>query len=424
MITNLSKPFRFFYTPCFLFLLFFALTANTRALAQFTVTGRVINQADKKPIANVNVFLSNATIGAQTAADGTFTLTGIRPGSYQLVVSIVGFYTYQQAIKLNNDNIALPDIEIIAKTIGLKEVVIKPHKDPDRDKYFEIFRTEFLGSSELAADCTILNPSVLDFDHDEASGELKAASYDFLVIENKALGYRIKYLLTDFSRDKAGEKVQFHGSVLFENMKGTPAQQRRWLKMRQDVYEGSEMHFLRSLLNDKLDADGFRILQYAIYKNPQRPPDSLINAKITLYEKLRIKKEGKERWRDSLAVWKKKSELPRIFKDLMHFPLEREEVLKKTDEEGIYALGCDYDALYIDYNKNHNFENAYVQNINNRFNYTTILDFSSLFVFFDTNGWIINPGGRSFSGAWARYRVAGMLPADYEPSISSNMDAK
>ncbi|HZX57424.1 MAG TPA: carboxypeptidase-like regulatory domain-containing protein, partial [Mucilaginibacter sp.] len=242
MITNLTKPFGLFSTPCFLLLLFFVLAARNSILAQSIVTGRIVNQADKKPVGNVNVFLSNATIGAQTAADGTFTLTGIKPGSYQLVVSIVGFYTYQQAIKLNNDNITLPDIGIIAKTIGLKEVVIKPRKDPDRDKYFEIFRNEFLGTSELAADCRIINPSVLDFDYDEASGELKASSYDFLVIENKALGYRIKYLLTDFSRNKTGEKVQFHGSVLFENMKGTASQQHQWLKMRQEVYEGSEMH--------------------------------------------------------------------------------------------------------------------------------------------------------------------------------------
>ena len=419
MIPNPSKISNLFYGNYIFLLLVFVLTANTGVWAQSTITGRVINKDDKKPIANVNVFLSNATIGDKTAADGTFTLTGIKPGSYDLVVSIVGFTTYSQPVKLNNDKLTLPDIEIKPKTIALHEVVIKPHDDKNRDAYLEIFTREFLGSSDLAADCTIVNPAVIDFDYDEATGELKASSYDFLVIENKALGYGIKYLLTDFSRDRNGRIVQYHGSVLFENMKGTAQQQRRWLKMRQEVYEGSEMHFLRSLLNDQLDAEGFRILQYANHKNLQRPPDSLIKAKIEFYEKLKTAKEPKEKWRDSLAVWQKRSELPYVLKTLVPFPLEREEILHKTNQEGIYAVGCDFDALYIDYNKNHNYKTPFAVNINDRFNNgTTIMDFASLFTFFDTNGWIINPGSRSFSGAWGRYRVAGMLPSDYEPSTS------
>jgi hypothetical protein len=151
----------------------------------------------------------------------------------------------------------------------------------------------------------------------------------------------------------------------------------------------------------------------------------LIKAKIEFYDKLRTAKKDKEKWRDSLAVWKKRAELPRVFKTLMHFPLEREEILHKTNQEGIYALGCDYDALYIDYNKNHHYDNPFIPNINSRYNYeTTIVDFSSLFVFFDTNGWVINPGSRSFSGYWGSYRVAGMLPADYEPLPGDNMESK
>ncbi len=420
MITSLSKPFRLFFAHCIFPLLFFALTTNTWVWAQSIIKGRVVNSSDKKPVPNVNVFLSNATIGDKTATDGTYTLTGIKSGSYDLVVSMVGFETYRQPVKLNNENITLPDIEISAKSIGLHEVVIKAHNDPQRDLYYEIFKNDFLGSSKLAAHCRILNPSVLDFDYNDVSGELKASSYDFLEIENRALGYKVKYLLAEFSRDKSGDKVHFNGSVLFENMKGSPSELRAWLKKRQEVYEGSEMHFLRSLLNDKLD-DGFRVLQYAIYKNPQRPPDSLIEVKIQFYTKLRSDKNAKEKWQDSLAMWKKMSGMPRIFKTLMHFSLDRAEILKKTDLEGIYALGCDFDALYIDYDKNHHFGKPYTGAATSPYNSdTTIVGFTSLFAFFDANGWVINPNSMSFSGAWGRYRVAGMLPADYEPQSDSN----
>ena len=99
----------------------------------------------------------------------------------------------------------------------------------------------------------------------------------------------------------------------------------------------------------------------------------------------------------------------------MNFPLERNEILKKTDLNGVYAVGCDFDGLYIGYNKNHHY-NANVSNLYNSYNdENTMVSFSSLFTFFDTNGWVLNPNSRSFFGAWGRYRVSGMLPADYDP---------
>ena len=84
--------------------------------AQTTVIGRVIGQADTRPVPNASVFLNNNTIGAKTAADGTFTLSGVKPGKYQLVVSCIGFDSYNQAISVNEDRVDLHDITIFPKT--------------------------------------------------------------------------------------------------------------------------------------------------------------------------------------------------------------------------------------------------------------------------------------------------------------------
>jgi hypothetical protein len=333
---------------------------------------------------------------------------------------MIGYDGYSQSITLNNEAKALPDIEISPKINSLKEVVIKSHPDPYRDRYFEMFKTELLGSSELAAQCKILNPSVLDFDYDQKTGELKATSRDFIIVENDALGYRIKYLLTDFKRDtNITEKsitVNFDGSVLFEKMKGTAARQRRWEEKRREVYEGSEMHFLRSLLNDRLGRDGFRVSRYTDYKNPDRPPDSLISAKIDFYTRLKDRKQHKDKWRDSLSMWKKMAGLPKMIKKLVDVALERNEILLRTPLTGVYALGCDLDGLYINYNYNNHHPPASIAYLGSRYNKeSTLLSFSSPFTFFDINGWVLNPGSRSFYGAWGKYRVSGMLPADYDP---------
>lgn len=324
-------------------------------LAQSTITGRVLSESDKKPVANASIFLSNASVGTKTTNEGTFILSHARPGKYDLVISIIGFEKYSQTIIISNNNISLPDIYISPKTIALQEVKIKFKNDPNRQRNYQWFKEAFLGQSPLASECKILNPQVLDMAYDEANSTLTASSYDFLEIENQALGYRIKYLLNNFikdSRNKDAQKVHFDGSVLFEEMKGTPQQQQRWQKLRLQVYEGSMMHFLRSAIGNRLDAEGFRVLQYANAINPKRPPDNVINEKMALYRKLAT---GNKNYNDSVYVWAKKAKLPKTYRTLMHWSLKPEEFISSTAQPNIFAFGCDSDALHITYNKSHHF---------------------------------------------------------------------
>ena len=182
---------------CTLFILLLPLIC----FAQVTISGRILNQADTKPVANASIFLSNATIGDKSAADGTFTLRDVKPGKYELIVSIVGFDVFHQTLMVNNGDINLHDITIFPKTIALKEVSIKPVYDPNRERNLNLFKDEFLGKSALAKECKILNPELLDISYNEAESTLTASSVDFLEIENNALGYRVKYLLTNFTMD-------------------------------------------------------------------------------------------------------------------------------------------------------------------------------------------------------------------------------
>ncbi|MGZ3822905.1 MAG: carboxypeptidase-like regulatory domain-containing protein, partial [Mucilaginibacter sp.] len=387
--------------------------------AQLTIKGRVINHADRKPLANVNVFLKNTTIGDKTSDDGSFTLQLAKSAKYQLIVSFIGFGTYQQEIQVNND-ITLPDIEIFTKTVVLKEVSIKFKSDPYRQRNLEWFKDDFLGTSELAKECKILNPHVLDLSYDETSGTLTASSYDFLVIENRALGYKVKYLLTNFTRSKPDNntlKIHFDGSILFEELKGSPSQEEEWKRRREDVYEGSFIHFLRAAVSDKLEQEGFRVLQYANYYNPKRPPEDLITSKIKQFE---ILKSQGTKWSDSLTYWQKMSRLPGMLREVRHYPLNMRDLIKPVGEQNMYALGCDYDALHITYNKQGRFsKHVQTENLDNIANTeTTILSFSAPYIYFDGNGGVVNPDGKAFKGAWVKRRIAEFLPENYEPPQS------
>ncbi|HTE00713.1 MAG TPA: carboxypeptidase regulatory-like domain-containing protein [Mucilaginibacter sp.] len=366
----------------FLFLLPFS------AFAQFTISGRVLNRADKKPVANASIFLGNASVGGKTADDGTFILRDAKPGKYDLVVSVVGFDVYSQPFVINNSNITLPDIEINPREVALKEVTIKAKTDPERERHLLWFKQEFLGRSPLAEDCKILNPGVIDLDYDNDTNTLTGSSYDFIQIENDALGYKISYLLTNFTlinKYQFESSIHYEGSALFTPLKGTPAQERRWQKKRQEVYEGSAMHFFRAAYNNQIDEDGFRVLRIVARQDPKKTKSNIISM-------------------------------------VMPSPLTSAELLKPTDQAGIYALKHDSDVLHITYNKYHHFRSApQLTNLNDPYNIeTTIISFNKPYIMFDKNGGVVDPNSASFTGAWARNRIAGLLPLDYESKNEEN----
>lgn len=391
------------------------LKSSSHAFGNLTITGRVINHADKKPVAEASVFFSNTTVGGITADDGVFTLHQIKTGKYQMIVSIVGFGTYSQTVIVNNSNITLPDIEVLPQTKVLQEVVIMSKVDPNRQRNYNWFKDEFLGTSQMAEDCKILNPEVIDLSFNDTTSTLTASSYDFIQIQNDALGYKIKYLLTNFTKGFHNRMLHYEGSPLFETMKGTPQQETRWKKKRQEAYLGSQMHFLRSLYDNKIAENGFRVLQWAQYQNPERPSDSIIAARIKLYKNI---KPESSRSNDSLSFWNNKAKMTKMLSKLMSFPLNRDEITKETEQAGIYALGCDMDELHITYDKGQHFRGQPRQyNLDDPTNReTSVVGFNEQYAFFDNNGWLINPGSISLGGVWVKKRIAELLPEDYEPS--------
>lgn len=398
----------------------FSLLIPLLSAAQITIKGRILNQADTRAVANASVFLSNASVGSKTAEDGTFLLRDVKPGKYDMVVSIVGFGAYKQAVTVGNGNIILPDILLFPKTIALNEVKIKPRNDPAREYYYEIFKKEFLGESDLAKECKILNPEVLDFEYDDDKKVLTASSVDFLVIENMALGYRLRYLLNNFTKNNSDEyrqSLRYQGVSFFENLEGTAAQKLAWEQRRQEAYAGSPKHFLRAALSNRLDEEGFRVLQYSTYKNPERPPEELITAKIKYFKQVgnKIKRSS-----DSLSFWEKKKKLKKMLTALQRYPLNKADLIGLTGKNGTYALGCENDGLHITYNKYRRFSSVTaIQNLNNPYNKdVTLLTFNDPLGYFDDNGSYFNPNAIQYAGAWAKRRMADMLPTDYTPPVT------
>lgn len=360
----------------FLYILVFLMPVT--CLGQYTLTGRIVDSASKKPLANASVFLNNAVAGGTSAENGTFTLTNVRPGQYDLVISCVGYETAHRNIIVNSD-LKLGDLAVSVKTMMLQEVRIKSKNNWKRD--YEMFKRFFFGTSGYASQCRIINkdlPDILDLDYDRTAGVFTAKSNAYMVIENKALGYEIRYYLNELKVDEYRYTSYYAGTAAFGEMKGSESDRRRWQKHREEAYYGSSMHFLRAVIANNFTQEGFKVLR----------------------------------------IGKKKSFGG--MQPLVNKPLAVGEFVKLTDVAGEYALSFD-DNLYVLYYKK--IRKASQQDKAKFFAgsgnlgdpLTTTVYFNEPNAFFDANGILINPFSVSFNGNWGARLIAELLPVDYVP---------
>ncbi len=103
---------------------FVLLLLSGSLLAQVTISGKVTG-ADGKGIPFVSVQIKNTTIGSASGADGAYSFdANVKPGSYTLVFSGVGFKTTEQALTIGTGKTATADVVLTADALNMDEVVV------------------------------------------------------------------------------------------------------------------------------------------------------------------------------------------------------------------------------------------------------------------------------------------------------------
>lgn len=247
-----------------LFISCFTINSFSQA-TNFLVTGKVINAETKQPLLGASVFAENTTLGTATDAEGNFKLW-LPNGGYELVVTFTGFNTETKRINTSDANNATISFELKQKEKEMQAVSIVASNEvkDGLEKYGSFFMDQFIGKTTNSAGCTIKNKEVLKFYFSKKRNRLKVMASEPVIIENKALGYNIKYALDSFTHEYATQVSLYTGNPLFEEMTTTdPAQQAKWKKAREEAYKGSVLHFMRSVYNQKLKEEGFEI-QYVV----------------------------------------------------------------------------------------------------------------------------------------------------------------
>jgi len=228
-------------------------TANVKGQVTFAIIGTVKNERGEK-LQSATVFIAGTEKVTSADNDGQYKFSGLLPGNYLVVVNMLGYNPLRQMIVVKNRSQTL-DLVLNNKEIALNEVVIATQKQSPKD--MKKFTRIFLGSRYEPKLCKIINPEHIHFGHTDST--LTATSDDFLIIENRMLGYRVKYLLASFYCRKSDSFYFFDGEYTFEPLTGSAEQQRVWDINRRVAYDGSMMHFLRALYAGTTRKEGFLV---------------------------------------------------------------------------------------------------------------------------------------------------------------------
>lgn len=245
-----------------LLLLPFVLLVTVLAFAQGTISGTVKDAETGLPLEGASVFAQNTTKGTLSDKEGAFKLY-LDKGGYEIVVSFTGYTSKTINLEVTGDRTF--DLKLEKGENALSEVIIKNSNEvPDGwEKYGQFFVEHFIGASPNADSCVLLNPQALKFLYFKRNDRLKVLASEPLQIQNKALGYNLRYELDSFVHFFKTDLNSYRGKCLYLPMEGDVAQQTAWSEARKNTYYGSRLHFLRAYYDSTLAKEGFTVDLYS-----------------------------------------------------------------------------------------------------------------------------------------------------------------
>ena len=233
-----------------------------------TLVGIVVDAESNAPLPGANVSISSTTLGASSGPDGRFTIEAVPIGPWNVAASMIGYLARTEEVSLvEPGDTASVRFRLDASVYDLDEIEVTAERRQGWDREYRLFRRLFLGESTNAEETVITNPYVLDFRR--ADLEFFASASAPLVIENRALGYRLRYVLNSFRWTRNPDHLRFQGEPYFEEMEpADDEERRRWDRNRATTFRGSRQHFLWALGRDRASEEGFTLERGAIDDRP------------------------------------------------------------------------------------------------------------------------------------------------------------
>lgn len=226
------------------------------------IEGTVYEIGTDSVISTAAVYFDGAFVGTLADKNGNFRLDITKYASMPLIVSSIGYYSVTLTNYPTNKSLK---IYLTPKMFEMNEVVISSKPlIRERKAYLKLFKDEFLGTTYNAQNCDIINENDITFNYESCKDTLRAFASNPLIINNRALGYKITYYLDKFQYYRQSRSFIFIGNLIFnedlikdktdKNLSALLYERRR-----NSTYPGSRMHFFRALWKDDLADEGFSV---------------------------------------------------------------------------------------------------------------------------------------------------------------------
>jgi hypothetical protein len=359
----------------FLFTILFILTLGSNLYSQ-KIIGKVQDSKTLEGLPFANVFINNTTIGTVTDINGDFILSSLSdPGTYELIFSFVGYESYKMKITVEESQINVGIIKLVPSEIQLNTVEVSSTRDKEWEKKLKKFKKIFLGDDQLASACTILNPWVIDFPQDKAGNKFIAKASEPIEIENKALGYKVNFYLTNFWHNASEYSIV--GNARFSELQNGDAKQvANWNRNRSNSYQRSVQHLFKSMIEHKINGEG-----YTLYTDTKDYNNAIVRSSL-FYSQV-----GK-----TVVV------------------LDTNGLVAPDIQKGFYKISLKERTEVHDRKVK-----ADVRVYEDVFGLVSWISLKKGFAVVNRNGYAKNPADVVVSGDMSAGRVANMLPLDYKP---------
>jgi len=223
-----------------------------------TISGCITDAETGEPVIGASVFIANTTLGALTDLKGNYRFTIPGEGSYQLVVSHVGYQPVFKDIAPGNTSVEM-NVSLLYKAM---DAVVVEQKIKARRTDINLFWKTILGKPPSKKTLYPINPEEVFFFYHSKTRILKVTCRVPIQIINNELGYLITIILDSFTHDYNNGVSSWNYKYMFNELKPQDQKQNRvWEENRQKVYKVSLTNFIKSLHNNILYDNGF-VLTY------------------------------------------------------------------------------------------------------------------------------------------------------------------
>jgi hypothetical protein len=188
-------------------------------------------------------------------------MENVKAGSYQLIFQHIGYEIYVEVIQVVENRKYNIDALLLPLIYSSEEIQVSTTEPREWQNQLEFFIREFIGESNNAEYCKILNPEVLDFQVEEDSKKFTATTDSVIRIKNNSLGYQIDLVLVDFvcKNDYLSKYFIYPKFKILESK--DQEKQEQWLENRENTYISSLKHFLSSLARGKMSEENFNMFR-------------------------------------------------------------------------------------------------------------------------------------------------------------------